>query len=109
MAPKAGPPTSMPFQHYQSFAPIPLPDRTWPSRGGARGAVVHLNNAPPPPQRGVVSGLARAGIVDMAVRAARLCRDLTKTLPECDVHYQYSPESFTGTELDFAVEICEAV
>jgi 2-isopropylmalate synthase len=57
----------------------------------------------------VVFGLDRAGIVDIAVRAARLCRELTGTIPECDVHYQYSPESFTGTELDFAVEICERV
>jgi 2-isopropylmalate synthase len=57
----------------------------------------------------VVFGLDRAGIVDIAVRAARLCRDLTATLPGTDVHYQYSPESFTGTELEFAVEICERV
>jgi 2-isopropylmalate synthase len=43
------------------------------------------------------------------VRAARLCRDLAATIPACDVRWQYSPESFTGTELDFAVQICEAV
>ena len=57
----------------------------------------------------MVFGLDRAGIVDIAVRAARLCRELAATLPGTDVHYQYSPESFTGTELDFAVEICERV
>jgi 2-isopropylmalate synthase len=70
---------------------------------------VHLYNSTSTLQRRVVFGLDRAGIVDIAVRAAKLCRELTPTIPECDVHYQYSPESFTGTELDFAVEICEAV
>src|SRR5207245_66286 len=60
-------------------------------------------------QRGVGVGLGRAGIVDIAVRGARLCRTLARTLPGTDVRFQYSPESFTGTERDFAVEICEAV
>ncbi|MCI0546470.1 MAG: 2-isopropylmalate synthase [Candidatus Rokubacteria bacterium] len=201
MAPKAGPPAPMPFHLYRPFAPIPLPDRTWPSRvitraprwcsvdlrdgnqalidpmdpsrkrrmfdllvrsgfkeievgfpsasqpdfdfvrqlveedlipedvmiqvltqarpeliertfeslKGAPRAVVHLYNSTSTLQRRVVFGLDRAGIVDIAVRAARLCRDLARSIPECDVHWQYSPESFTGTELEFAVEICEAV
>ena len=201
MARKAGPPAQMPFQHYRPFTPIPLPDRTWPSKvitraprwcsvdlrdgnqalidpmdparkrhmfdllvrcgfkeievgfpaasqpdfdfvrqlieedlipddvmiqvltqarpeqiertyeslRGAPRALVHLYNSTSTLQRRVVFGLDRAGIVDIAVRAARLCRELTGTIPECDVHYQYSPESFTGTELDFAVEICERV
>jgi 2-isopropylmalate synthase len=201
MAPKAGPPAPMPFRHYQAFTPVPLPDRTWPSRvitkapkwcsvdlrdgnqalidpmdpsrkrrmfdllvkcgfkeievgfpsasqpdfdfvrqlveenlipddviiqvltqarpeliertyeslRGAPRAIVHLYNSTSTLQRRVVFGLDRAGIVDIAVRAARLCQDLNATIPECDVHWQYSPESFTGTELDFAVEICEAV
>ena len=47
--------------------------------------------------------------IDIAVNGARLIRDLAAAMPETDVVYQYSPESFTGTELDFAVEICEAV
>ena len=201
MAPKAGPPAPMPFHHYRAFTPVPLPDRTWPSRvitkaprwcsvdlrdgnqalidpmdpsrkrrmfdllvkcgfkeievgfpsasqpdfdfvrqlieenlipddviiqvltqarpeliertyeslRGAPKAIVHLYNSTSTLQRRVVFGLDRAGIVDIAVRAARLCQDLNRTIPECDVHWQYSPESFTGTELDFAVEICEAV
>jgi len=201
MAPKAGPPAPMPFRHYRSFSPIPLPDRTWPSRvitkaprwcsvdlrdgnqalidpmdpsrkrrmfdllvkcgfkeievgfpsasqpdfdfvrqlieerlipddviiqvltqarpeliertyeslRGAPRAIVHLYNSTSTLQRRVVFGLDRAGIVDIAVRAARLCQDLNSTVPECDVRWEYSPESFTGTELDFAVEICEAV
>ena len=201
MAPKAGPPNPMPFHLYRSFTPIPLPDRTWPTRvitkaprwcsvdlrdgnqalidpmdaerkrrmfdllvkcgfkeievgfpsasqpdfdfvrqlieedlipedvmiqvltqarpeliertyeslRGAPRALVHLYNSTSTLQRRVVFGLDRAGIVDIAVRAAQLCKKLTRTIPECDVHYQYSPESFTGTELEFAVEICEAV
>jgi 2-isopropylmalate synthase len=60
-------------------------------------------------QRRVVFGLDKPGIVDIAVNGARLIRDLTAAMPKTDVIYQYSPESFTGTELDFAVEICEAV
>ena len=201
MAAKAGPPAPMPFHLYRPFAPIPLPDRTWPSRvitraprwcsvdlrdgnqalidpmdparkrrmfdllvrcgfkeievgfpaasqpdfdfvrqlveqdlisddvmiqvltqarpeqiertfeslRGAPRALVHLYNSTSTLQRRVVFRLDRAGIVDIAVQAARLCRELAATIPECDVHYQYSPESFTGTELDFAVEICDRV
>jgi 2-isopropylmalate synthase len=201
MAPKAGPPAPMPFRHYRAFTPVPLPDRTWPSREitkaprwcsvdlrdgnqalidpmdpsrkrrmfdllvkcgfkeievgfpsasqpdfdfvrqlieenlipddviiqvltqarpeliertyeslrGAPRAIVHLYNSTSTLQRRVVFGLDRAGIVDIAVRAARLCQDLNSTIPECDVRWEYSPESFTGTELDFAVTICEAV
>jgi 2-isopropylmalate synthase len=201
MAPKAGPPKAMPFHHYRPFTPIPLPDRTWPSKvitqaprwcsvdlrdgnqalidpmdperkrrmfdllvqcgfkeievgfpsasqtdfdfvrqlieedripddviiqvltqarpeliertfeslRGAPRAVCHLYNSTSTLQRRVVFGLDRAGIVDIAVRAAQLCKKLARTIPECDVQWQYSPESFTGTELEFAVEICEAV
>ena len=201
MAPKAGPPSPMPFHHYRPFTPIPLPDRTWPSRvitkaprwcsvdlrdgnqalidpmdperkrrmfdllvkcgfkeievgfpsasqtdfdfvrqlieedlipddviiqvltqarpeliertfeslRGAPRAVCHLYNSTSTLQRRVVFGLDRPGIVDIAVRAAQLCKKLAHTIPECDVQWQYSPESFTGTELEFAVEICEAV
>jgi 2-isopropylmalate synthase len=86
-----------------------LIERTYESLRGAPRALVHLYNSTSTLQRRVVFGLDRAGIVDIAVRAARLCRDLAGTLPGTDVHYQYSPESFTGTELDFAVEICERV
>jgi 2-isopropylmalate synthase len=201
VAPKAGPPKAMPFHHYRPFTPIPLPDRTWPSKvitqaprwcsvdlrdgnqalidpmdperkrrmfdllvqcgfkeievgfpsasqtdfdfvrqlieedlipddviiqvltqarpeliertfeslRGAPKAVCHLYNSTSTLQRRVVFGLDRAGIVDIAVRAAQLCKKLAATIPECDVQWQYSPESFTGTELEFAVEICEAV
>jgi 2-isopropylmalate synthase len=86
-----------------------LIERTFESLRGAPRAVVHLYNSTSTLQRRVVFGLDRAGIVGIAVRAARLCRALARTIPECDVLWQYSPESFTGTELDFAVEISEAV
>jgi 2-isopropylmalate synthase len=86
-----------------------LIERTFESLRGAPRAVCHLYNSTSTLQRRVVFGLDRAGIVDIAVKAARLCKKLARTIPECDVHWQYSPESFTGTELDFAIEICEAV
>jgi len=84
-------------------------ERTFESLRGAPRALVHLYNSTSTLQRRVVFGLDRAGIVDIAVRGAVLCQELTARIPECDVRFQYSPESFTGTELDFAVEICERV
>jgi 2-isopropylmalate synthase len=86
-----------------------LIERTFESLRGAPRALVHLYNSTSTLQRRVVFGLDRAGIVDIAVRAAQLCKKLAPTLAGTDVHWQYSPESFTGTELPFAVEICEAV
>src|SRR5690349_280226 len=201
MARSAGEPPQMPFHHYRAFAPIPLPDRTWPSRvitgaprwcsvdlrdgnqalidpmdparkrrmfdtvvqmgfkeievgfpsasqpdfdfirqlieedlipddvtiqvlvqcrpeliertyeciAGARKAIVHFYNSTSILQRRVVFGLEKDGIVDIALNAAKLCRKLEERVPTTEVHYEYSPESFTGTEPDFAVEICEAV
>ncbi len=84
-------------------------ERSFAAIRGARRAIMHLYNSTSTLQRRVVFGLERAGIVDIAVTGARLIRDLAAALPETEVVYQYSPESFTGTELDFAVEICEAV
>ena len=86
-----------------------LIERTFESLRGAPRALVHLYNSTSTLQRRVVFGLDRAGIVDIAVRAAQLCKKLVPTVPGTDIHWQYSPESFTGTELDFAREICEAV
>ncbi|HJT07726.1 MAG TPA: 2-isopropylmalate synthase [Stellaceae bacterium] len=86
-----------------------LIERTFAAIRGARRAIVHLYNSTSTLQRRVVFGLDRAGIIDIAVTGAKLIRELAATMPETDVVYQYSPESFTGTELDFAVEICEAV
>jgi 2-isopropylmalate synthase len=86
-----------------------LIERTFASLAGARRAVVHFYNSTSTLQRRVVFGLDRAGIMEIAVNAARLCRKLEPTLPGTRVRYEYSPESFTGTEPEFAVEICEAV
>ncbi|GIL00001.1 MAG: 2-isopropylmalate synthase [Alphaproteobacteria bacterium] len=83
--------------------------RTYEAIKGARRAIVHLYNSTSELQRRVVFGLDQAGIVDIAVTGARLCRELEATVPETEIVYQYSPESFTGTELDFAREICDAV
>ncbi|WP_437963728.1 2-isopropylmalate synthase [Sorangium sp. So ce260] len=86
-----------------------LIERTFEAIRGARRAVVHLYNSTSTLQRRVVFGLDRAGIVDIAVRGARLVKELSARMPETEVALEYSPESFTGTELDFAKEICEAV
>jgi 2-isopropylmalate synthase len=56
-----------------------------------------------------VFGLSQDGIVDIALQGARLCRKLEETVPDTDVYYEYSPESYTGTELEFAVRICNEV
>ena len=84
-------------------------ERSFEAIRGARRAIMHLYNSTSTLQRRVVFGLDKGGIVDIAVNAARLIRDLAAAMPETETMYQYSPESFTGTELDFAVEICEAV
>jgi 2-isopropylmalate synthase len=82
---------------------------TFESIRGARRAIVHLYNSTSTLQRRVVFKRDRAGIVDIACSGARLIRQLADEMPETEVVLEYSPESFTGTELDFAVEICDAV
>ena len=86
-----------------------LIERTYECIKGAPRAIVHFYNSTSVLQRRVVFGLDKAGITDIAVNAARLCRKLEDSVPGTDVFYEYSPESFTGTEPDYAVEICEAV
>jgi 2-isopropylmalate synthase len=83
--------------------------RSFEAIRGARRAIMHLYNSTSTLQRRVVFGLDKPGIVDIAVTGAKLIRELAAAMPETDVVYQYSPESFTGTELDFAIEICEEV
>src|SRR6201999_2078295 len=82
---------------------------TFQSVKGSRRAIIHLYNSTSELQRRVVFGLDRKGIVDIAVTGAKICRDLIETVPETEIVHEYSPESFTGTELEFAVEICDAV
>jgi 2-isopropylmalate synthase len=83
--------------------------RTFESIEGARRVIVHLYNSTSTLQRRVVFGLPRQGIIDIAVRGTRLIRELSETVKGTEVLLEYSPESFTGTELEFAVEICGAV
>jgi 2-isopropylmalate synthase len=86
-----------------------LIDRTYESLKGARRAIVHFYNSTSALQRQVVFGLGKPGIVDIATSAARRCKELEAELGGTEIRYEYSPESFTGTEPEFAVEICEAV
>ena len=86
-----------------------LIERTYESIRGARQAIVHLYNSTSCLQRRVVFGLDQDGIIDIALEGARLCRKLEETIPETTVYYEYSPESFTGTELDYAARICNEV
>ncbi|MGF1630593.1 MAG: 2-isopropylmalate synthase [Kiloniellaceae bacterium] len=86
-----------------------LIDRTFEAIAGARRVIVHLYNSTSTLQRRVVFGLDRAGIVDIAVKGAERIRELAARMEGTEIVHQYSPESFTGTEMDFAKEICEAV
>lgn len=86
-----------------------LVERTFDAIRGAKQAIVHFYNSTSVLQRKVVFGLDQDGIIDIALQGARLCRKLEETVPETTVYYEYSPESYTGTELDFAVRICNAV
>ena len=83
--------------------------RTFESIHGAKKAIVHLYNSTSPLQRRVVFGLDKPDIVNIATRGAQLVKDLVPTVPETQIIMQYSPESFSSTEVDFALEICEAV
>ncbi|GGL26262.1 2-isopropylmalate synthase [Phycicoccus endophyticus] len=86
-----------------------LVERTFDAIRGAKQAIVHFYNSTSVLQRRVVFGMSEDGIVDIALQAARLCRKLEETVPETTVYYEYSPESYTGTELEFAVRICNEV
>jgi len=87
----------------------PLIRRTYESLKGAKQAVVHLYNSTSTLQRRVVFGQDREGIKKIATDAAQLCMDLRSMVPETKIFFEYSPESYTGTELEFALEICDAV
>ena len=83
--------------------------RTFDAIRGARRAIVHLYNSTSTTQRRVVFNADRAEIMKIATDGAALIRDLVPSVPETEVIYQYSPESFTGTELDYARDVCNAV
>ncbi|WP_392465925.1 2-isopropylmalate synthase [Arsenicicoccus cauae] len=86
-----------------------LIERTYDALRGARQAIVHFYNSTSVLQRKVVFGLDQDGIVDIALQGARLCKKLEETLPDTDIYYEYSPESYTGTELEFAARVCNEV
>ncbi len=83
--------------------------KTFASVAGAEQAIIHLYNSTSTLQRDVVFKMNRQEIIDLAVHGARLVAEEVQKYPDTSFRYQYSPESFTGTELDFALEICEAV
>ncbi|TNE82596.1 MAG: 2-isopropylmalate synthase [Gammaproteobacteria bacterium] len=86
-----------------------LIERTYEALKGAKQAIVHVYNSTSTVQREQVFGLDRNGIRDIAINGAELVRDLAAKHPETQWTFQYSPESFTGTELDFAVDVIDAV
>ncbi|WP_067461801.1 2-isopropylmalate synthase [Actinomadura macra] len=86
-----------------------LIERTFESVRGAKQAIVHLYNSTSTLQRRVVFGQDRAGITAIAVEGAKLCAKLAEDMGDTEIYFQYSPESFTGTELEYAVEVCNAV
>ena len=86
-----------------------LINRTYESIAGAHRAIVHLYNSTSILQRDVVFRTDKQGIIDIALEGARLCKAAEALAPGVDIHYEYSPESYTGTELEFAVDICNQV
>ena len=83
--------------------------RTYESLKGAKQAIVHLYNSTSVLQREVVFRTDKQGIIDIALEGARLCKEMESMVPGTDIYYEYSPESFTGTELEFAAEVCNKV
>ena len=86
-----------------------LIERTFEAITGSKQAIVHLYNSTSTLQRRVVFGLDRDGVKDIATQGARLCLKYAENLKGTEVYWEYSPESYTGTELEFAVEVCDAV
>lgn len=83
--------------------------RTYESLIGAKQAIVHLYNSTSTLQREVVFRTDKQGIIDIALEGARLCRSMESMVPGTEIYYEYSPESYTGTELEFAVDVCNQV
>ena len=83
--------------------------RTMESLKGARRAIVHVYNATSRPFREVVFGMSKSEVIEMAVSSVKLVKQLAAEQPETEWMLEYSPETFTATELDFALEVCDAV
>ena len=86
-----------------------LINRTYESLKGAKRAIVHLYNSTSVVQREVVFGTDKQGIIDIALQGARWCVEAEVLVPDTEIFYEYSPESYTGTELEFAVDVCNQV
>ncbi|MEY4391142.1 MAG: hypothetical protein RLZZ400_885 [Actinomycetota bacterium] len=86
-----------------------LIERTYESVRGAKRAIIHFYNSTSVLQRRVVFNADMDGIKKIAVDAAHKCLELEKTVPDTEIFYEYSPESYTGTELEYALEVCNAV
>jgi 2-isopropylmalate synthase len=86
-----------------------LIERTYESIRGSKKAIVHFYNSTSVLQRRVVFAQDKAGIMEIALHAAAKCLELEATVPGTEVFYEYSPESYTGTELEYALEVCNAV
>ncbi|HEV3271922.1 MAG TPA: 2-isopropylmalate synthase [Candidatus Methylacidiphilales bacterium] len=86
-----------------------LIERTFESIRGCPRAIVHLYNSTSPAQRRITFGIDKQGVVDIAVRGTNQIKSRIKTVPGTKIRFEYSPESFSATEVDFALEVCEAV
>ncbi|MGH1441455.1 MAG: 2-isopropylmalate synthase [Cellvibrionaceae bacterium] len=86
-----------------------LIERTYEALKGAKQAIVHVYNSTSPVQRKKVFNLDKAGIIDIAKKGAQKVMDESQQYPETHWTFQYSPESFSSTEVDFAIDVCNAV
>lgn len=86
-----------------------LIERTYKSLEGAHQAIVHVYNSTSPVQREKVFGLDKQGIIDIAIHGAEKVQSEAKKYPMTDWTFEYSPESFSSTEVDFAIDVCNAV
>jgi len=86
-----------------------LIEKSFESLRGAKSAIMHLYNSTSTVQRRVVFRMDRDGVRNIATDGASIVRELAEKQPDVDWRFEYSPESFTGTELDYAVEVCDAV
>ena len=86
-----------------------LIERTYESIKGVHRAIVHLYNSTSVLQRRVVFNADKQGVIDIALAGARKCKEMEQSVTGTVVHYEYSPESYTGTELEFALEVCNAI
>ena len=86
-----------------------LIERTYESIRGAKKVVMHFYNSTSVLQRRVVFNTDKQGVIDIALAGARKCMELESEVPDTEIYYEYSPESYTGTELEFARDVCNAV